>query len=381
MFNQRLKRVNYLYNVAVLFILFVLGGVSAAAAAPVAAIGAVATGSILNCVKMPGFAFMAVQVEIWENHIEEAIFKDNAFIRFSFNADEYVNGRAVHIPQSGGAGNVVKNRAFTQGGATVRKRTDTDVLYLIDEFTTDPVLISNAETVELSYDKRESVLGEDKNQLSQTIAEEMLYNWTHDQNTGAVLPATSIIKTTGPIVQATAPGATGYRFSASLSDQQRAATFLRTQNRWFEGQMYALYSANLHAQTYPADSIVTATYMQSATEEERRNGLLGKSNGFGIMQRSNVFTIAADGTIKAPGAAPEATDCEGVLFWYKDAVETANGDMKMFDQYGNPVYYGDLFSFLKRVGGRARRADWRGMVLLVQGQPTQAQIDAYLAAQ
>ena len=376
MFNLKLKRLNYLYNVAVLFIVFALCGLSPVCAALAAAPCALATGSILNTVKSHGMAVMAVQVEIWERDIEEAIFKDNTFIAFAFRADEFVNGRAVHIPQSGGAGGVSKNRAFVSGGASVRKRTDTDVLYLIDEFTTDPVVITNADTVELSYDKRQSVLGEDLNNLTQNIAEEMLYNWLHDQNAGTALPAGSIIKTTGPIVKATAPGATGYRFAASIDDLQAAQTFLINQNRWFEGQMASLMPANMRAQTFPAGSLIAATYAQNLTEDERRQGVVGVSQGFNIMTRSTVVIVGADGTIKAPGAAAEATDCQATLCWYKLAVETAKGDVKMFDQYGNPVYYGDVFSFLARMGGRPRRAGYEGIVLLVQGQPTSDQITA-----
>lgn len=40
----------------------------------------------------------------------------------------------------------------------------------LDEYTTDPVLIPNADTVELSYDKRESVLRQDKLKLQDDVA-------------------------------------------------------------------------------------------------------------------------------------------------------------------------------------------------------------------
>jgi hypothetical protein len=365
MFNSKLKLANYTFNVLVLFLAFTFFGVAPLFAAPAALAGGVITGTLLSYVPMSGaLTYMAVQKEIWQNDIEEQIFRDNAFVRFSFKADEFVNGRAVHIPQSGGSGGVVKNRA--QLPANVRKRTDTDVIYLIDEYTVDPVLIPNADTVELSYDKRNSVLEEDKNKLSQTIAEEMLYNWLHDQTTGNPLPATSIIKTTGAAIAATAPGATGFRKAATITDLQRASTFLRNQNRWIDGKMVSLQPANLHAQIFPADSLTTATYMASATEEERRNGLIMKAQGFGIMSRSLVVIVSAAGVIKAPGAASEAGDCEAILCWYTLAVETAYGTVKMFDQIGAPEYYGDLYSFLCRMGGRARRANFAGIVLLVQ---------------
>jgi hypothetical protein len=391
MFNIKLKPANYLYNVLALALLFSIIGVPLALITPLAFIVGLVSGTVLGFVQKSFSHFsimMAVQKEIWEADIEEEIFKDNSFLRFSFKADEYVNGRAVHIPQSGGSGNVSKNR--TNLPANVRKRTDTDVIYLIDEYTTDPVLIPNADTVELTYDKRASVLGEDKQKLVQTVAEEALYNWLNDLSTGVAvpLPATSIIYTTGKvagssianIVPASAPGATGYRFGASLTDLQAAATFLRKQNRWIEGQMYSLQPSMLNAQMFPADNLTTATYMQAATEEERRKGILMKAQGFGIMQRSTVVYVSAAGVIRAPGDPGDVGDSEAILCWYTQAVELAYGETKMFEQIGAPAYYGDLYSFLVRMGGRPRRADFFGICLLVQGTPTAAQITAWEAA-
>lgn len=379
MFNIKFKATNYLYNVLVLTLILALFGIQPVAALPFAAAGGLISGAVLGYAQKSFSHFslmMAVQKEIWENDIEEQIFKDNSFVRLSFRADDFVNGRAVHIPQSGGSGNVSKNRGTLP--ANVRKRTDADVIYIIDEYTTDPVLITNADTVELSYDKRNSVLGEDKNKLSQTVAEEMLYNWLNDFTTGTAvpLPATNFVYTTGKIVPATAPGATGYRFSASINDLQSASTLLRSQNRWFEGQMNSLASSNMQAQMFPADSLTTATYMQSATEEERRKGFLMKAQGFGIMQRSTVVIVSAAGVIQPPGAATAVGDCEAILCWYTLAVETAYGTTKMFEQIGAPEYYGDLYSFLVRMGGRPRRADFLGLCLIVQGQPTSGQITA-----
>jgi hypothetical protein len=369
MFNIKFKPANYLFNVLVLFLIFAVCGMSPSYAAPAAIVGGLVSGTILMAFKTalkPGLMLMAVQKEIWENDIMEQIFKDNSFVRLSFRADDYVNGRAVHIPQSGGSGNVSTNRSALP--ATVRKRTDTDVIYIIDEYTTDPVLIPNADTVELSYDKRNSVLGEDKNKLSQTVAEEMLYNWLHDFTTGTAVPMpnTNYVYTSGAAVAATAPGSTGTRKAASITDLQAASTLLRQQNRWFEGQMNALMPASMQAQMFPADSLTTATYMQSATEEERRKGLIMRAQGFGIMQRSTVVVLDNTGAVKAPGAASAVGDCEAILCWYTLAVETAYGTTKMFEQVGAPEYYGDLYSFLVRMGGRARRSDFLGIVLIVQ---------------
>jgi len=318
---------------------------------------------------LKGLAIMAIQVEIWQNHIEEEIFKDNTFLRYSKNADEYVlEGKVVHIPQSGGSGNVVKNRSSLP--ATVRKRTDTDVIYLLDEFTTDPVLIPNADLAELSYDKRNSVLGEDRDNLIQSVAEETLMNWIQSPAYGtysaSTIPASRILLTTGSNVAATAPSATGTRKAATLNDLQRMKTKFMQENRWKEGKMYCMLTPSMLQELFPADSVITATYMQSVTEQERREGVMMKAQGWKIMSRSSVYRIDADDEILSPGEAGSTTDDEASLFWYESAVEYGFGGVVAYQDPGNPLYYGDVYSFLVRSGGRAVRADYLGIALLRQ---------------
>lgn len=47
-------------------------------------------------------------------------------------------------------------------------------------------------------------------------------------------------------------------------------------------------------------------------------------------------------------------------------VEAAIGQIKMFDDVNNPLYYGDIYSALVRAGGRARWSDGKGIVPIVQ---------------
>ena len=60
------------------------------------------------------------------------------------------------------------------------------------------------------------------------------------------------------------------------------------------------------------------------------------------------------------------TACAVGLFWSDIAVSRALGDTKMFDDMGNPTYYGDIYSFLVRCGGRARRNDGKGVLGIIQ---------------
>jgi len=360
--NLKLKPGNLLFNilmaVVVLTALFGASPEVLAAAVPVA----FTSGTVIYLFSQSKTLalFAGIQREIWEKDIEEAIFKDNTFITKRKDvSSEVLGGKVVYIPQSGGPGNVVKNRAVKP--ATVREREDTTVLYEIAEYTSDPLYIPHADTVELSYDKRDSAIKEDKLNLQQEVAEGILYDWTKNVN------AARVLRTTGADVVATLGGATGNRKAASLMDLQRARTFLANENRFFNTGMNALVPSNLLAQMFPADNIVTATAMGTVTETERRNGIMYKQQGFDIMERSSVLIVDAAGNLKAPGAVVEATDSEAILLWWGQAVERAMGDIKFFEKLGDPQMYGDIYSFLVRMGGRARRSGNEGIVVLASG--------------
>lgn len=141
---------------------------------------------------------------------------------------------------------------------------------------------------------------------------------------------------------------------------------MRGQKAWQEGQMYALLPANALLDLFPADSPVTATYMQSVTEQERREGVIYKVQGFNILVRSSVFTMTTSKEFKAFGAVVDNTDSEAGIFWNKNMVEKAYGDIETFDRERDPQYYGDIYSFLVRMGGRAKRKDFEGVAVLKQ---------------
>lgn len=361
---------NFMFNLLVVLFVAALFTPITPTVAVVSSVVAFATGTALSFVKNVGFA-MAIQVEIWQNHIEEELFKDNEFLRRSHKADgNVINGKVVHIPQSGGSGNVVKNRSALPAG--IRKRTDTDVVYVLDEYTTDPVLIPNADKHELSYDKRASVLGEDMDTLKEHVAEENIYNWlTSTAITGyaaSALPSASVLETSGDATAATAPAATGNRKKMTKTDLQKAKTFLKKQKRWVNGKMCVLITPDMEADLFPADDLITTTAMASVTEEERRLGVMYKTQGFDIYVRNTVVRLNNAGTILTPEAVGNTTDDEAALCWYEEAVEFGMGSIAAFENIGDPTMYGDVYSFLVRNGGRARRVGYEGICLIKQAK-------------
>ena len=300
---------------------------------------------------------MAIQVELWESNIVGNLFKNNEFLNYCYIADEYViGGKLVHIPQAGNPASVKRNR--TSFPATVTLRQDVDVTYALDEFTTDPHDIPNADTIELSYDKISSVLQEDQANLNEIIANWMLFKW-------AQVGENRFLRTTGGSIDAHLPGATGSR-KKFVVDELKRANKMMNKDGVPKVDRYALFSADMY------DQLITDTqftqYRDSIRDLNLPEGVITRLHGFWIMDRATVLvaTNTDAPVIKTPDAGSATTDNDVVLCWQKQSVERAMGQTKAFEQKGNPTMFGDVYSFLQRMGGRVRRNDEKGVVLIIQ---------------
>ena len=351
-FKLKIKWANLCFNLMMAGIIALVTGFNPVLCFGGSLVAGVALGYVNNTAEH--LAFMAIQKEIWEADIVGNLYKNNEFLTYAFNADQYVlQGKVVHIPNAGTAPDVSKNRSSVP--ATVSDRTDVDITYNLDEYTSDPIRIPNADTVELSYDKRQSVTSEAQSKLREVVAENMLVNWA---------PASAaVIKTTGDATAATAPSATGNRKLFALANLKSAMTQLNKDGLPQEGR-YSLFSANMYDQLIEA---MTATqYRDFSAAFDPKTGILGKLYGFNILMRSTVLVYDNSYAVKAVGAAGATTDNEAVLCWQMNSVERALGDVTFFEDIANPLYYGDIYSFLIRMGGRIRRNDKKGVLVIAQ---------------
>lgn len=303
-----------------------------------------------------------VEVEFWVNYIIERLWKDNKFLQCCYKDDQYViGGKIVHIPQPGSKPSVVKGRN-TFPAATVR-RTDSDILYALEEYSTDPTHIQDAEKLEVSYSKIDSVLGDHAGVLNETVAEDMIIKWL------SLIPGASVIETTGANTDATSPGQTGQRKAFVHEQLLTARTRLNLQN--VPGtERYSLLEENMMDQL--ARSLSNSQYKDFSQYYDAKTGVIGQLYGFNIMTRSSVAMSAAalNGSsqlvVNALGAATAATDQVTSFCWQKNAVTRALGEVKFFERTNDPLFYGDVYSASLRMGGRRRRADNAGIVVIRQ---------------
>jgi hypothetical protein len=310
-------------------------------------------------VPMPKGVLNGVILEVWANYIIERFWKDNPFLKNAYDDSDYVlRGRIVHIPQIGSKAVVVKNRAVFP--AVAIRRTDTEVLYSLDEYTTDPTHIPNIDAIHLSYSKQDSVLGDQMLVLNETVADDTLIKWAGN--------STVFHTTGGPLAGTVAPitGQVGNRFGFSHKDLQKLMIAFNVANVP-KVDRYVMIDDNMYEFFY--DSLSETNAKDFSRYADAANGVIGKLHSFSIMTRSSIVAATSADAVKALGSALGATDSLCSMAWQKNTIAFAIGDKNLYQDINSPLYYGDVHSALMMAGGRVRRADGLGVSLIVQGTP------------
>ena len=300
---------------------------------------------------------MALNISIWQTTLVENFYPDNSFSSKSVDDSAYVKAKKVIIPNAGAPSKVRKNR--TVKPATVNQRTDHDLEYEIDELTTDPIYIPNIDTVELSYDKRTSIISNDREELQNSAEENILERW------GLGVLSKNVLFTTGTTERDahTSETATGKRKCITKADLLKIMTRMDADNVPKEGR-HILLDAYMYADLLENLSESDKWMFQNSADVQR--GIVGKLWGLNVMTRSQVLRVKTDKSLLSWDQEAVAGEMAAALAWHDKSVSRAMGEVKMFDSTNNPMYYGDIYSFLLRTGGSVRRYDKKGVYLLAE---------------
>ena len=310
---------------------------------------------------------MALNQEIWQQYIMEQLYKDNEFLNYaaSVSSDNIVNGKYVHIPNAGAKPGAQKNRVTVP--ASISKRTDVDVIYALDEFTSDPTYIENVEKVELSYDKINSALVSHVNSLKETLADSMIYNWLL-KNTAAA-PTTAVAWASGECVAMTGTNANNGPTGASRKTMNaaalRSARLIMNKANVSKENRFALLTSTMYDELILELSTSSVANIELLKAADLPKGVLLRLYGFNIIERSSVALFSSL-SVQAPGTTETSGMMYGGFCWQQDMIEKAVGEVKMFENQNDPVLYGDVYSALVRAGGRARYSGATGVVPIIQ---------------
>ncbi len=297
---------------------------------------------------------MALQTQIWINSIVELLFADNTFAARSIDHSAFVTDKTVHVPNAGSAPSVVKNRSVFP--ATAAQREDYDLTYDINEYSTDPVHIQDAERVELSYNKRESVLKQMKSALADKAHIDLALSW--------VPSGYAKVGTSGAAAPAHMPSSTGNRQAMTKADVLAVKNLFDLDDIPQTGRCMLL-DAVMYNQLVASLSESEANAFNASVNAQR--GILGRLYGFDFYMRSSVFRVAANGASMASSAS--ATTSAAGLAWQEDCVSRAMGNHELFENNKDALCYGDVMSALVRAGGSYIRNDKKGVAVIYQVTP------------
>jgi len=307
---------------------------------------------------------MALIKEIWVQDVQEALNRNADFLPYSVDHSAYIAFGTVHVPQSGSNPTVVKNPATFP--LAISERTDTDRTYALNQFALEPTLISNLDELQISYDKRQSGLGQQITTLTQRIGDEVAISWSA---TGAA----NIVGTTGSAVATSlAPGATGTRKAVTLADIASLASKLDKDNVPRQNRKL-LMSTDMFWELFQISDVIRASYNGFQNQPNvLANGIVAMLYGFEIMMRPVVSVYANSATSpKAFGAATATTDNLACIAFHSTTVARALGSMTpLYDSgsngNGKPEYLGSIFNMEVMLGSAILRADMKGVAALVQ---------------
>jgi hypothetical protein len=274
---------------------------------------------------------MALNKEVWVTDIRETLELGADFLKRMTDLSEFVQNGTIHLPQSGAATAIYKN--VSSFPIAVAQRTDTDLTIAVDQYSTQAFNVSNIESFQLSYAKRDSVMGQHVRKLTEFIGDSVLQS---------ILPTDTarIVTTSGTV---------------KYSDIVKIAAIMDKDN-----VSKANRSLELPTDMYYEllqDENVLKQYISGFSGSTVASGQFVTLAGINIYQRPTVATVS------------------GVLAgvaYQKDSVGAAVSNIDVFtdsgDGNGNPLYGGGtLMSACVWLGAGKLRADNKGIVALVQG--------------
>lgn len=316
-----------------------------------------------------GFAYMSLLTEVWSQDIMENLYQNNAFLKRATDHSMWVNNITVHVPQAAAGLGVEQNR--TVFPAPVGSRTDTELTYNLNQYTSNPILLQNIEELQISYDKRKSILSNMMSELNNVIALQTLYAWS-------VAGASRIVQTSGSTSTLNLPHstATGSRKMTTIADLTKVKAILDADNVPSEGRILLIPSYMYNTDILNISGINQAYGFGSPVLPE---GVVSRLMGFDIMIRPDVLCFDNTGTpvIKAINGdgtltSPATTDQGAAIAYHPAFVAKALGSINSYydggsNGTGKPEYYGSLFSAEVMHGASKLYTSGKGIVQLVQG--------------
>ncbi len=300
---------------------------------------------------------MGLIPQIWADRLFSKPFPTNTFLVRSVDYSAFAVADQVHLPNAGSDPSVSKNRSTLP--ATASQRTDTLQSFSLASFSSDPIIVKNADKIQLSYDKLASVTDRTRGKIIKEVSEDILASWIGGKKVD--------VATTGSSVAAHTPLATGNRKAFCAADVSSIMVIFDAADIPQTGRCM-LIDAQMKKQLL--DDLSEKESQMFLASANLQTGVIGNLFGFDIYVRSRVGVATAAGVNKAWSTEGAATDVATGIAWHEDYVCRAQGDTNIFLKEDDPAYYGDIISGETFAGGSKTMTDGTGIVRIIQATPT-----------
>lgn len=281
--------------------------------------------------------------EIWLSRLEaNEWFADNPFMQDAVNLDAFVDNDVINFGKQGAfTAGVQKNPSYPLAAPV--QRTDAPGTMALDEYATNPIVVTDAEQVELAYDKLDSYVRQAQQHLEERIAAEALWQ----------LGATGNSANT-PIIDVAATNAvhpTDSRKILTEKDVAKLAELWDNLNYPQAGRVLVINPNTFWSLVNNSTSLMNQYIINDP--KGVINGTVLQIHGFQILKRTGTpyYDNAAVGsTVKiAYGTAPGVNDLPAAVAYIRNLTfGRAMGSISMYENANDPLWQGTIMSFRKR---------------------------------
>lgn len=315
---------------------------------------------------------MAFFKEVWAKDIKGNLFADNTFLTaLKDRTSEVMGGKTLNITQASAPPDIETGDSISYPLSVV-ERQDEILAFPLRAFSSPVIRVTSLTEKQLLPSYRESVLSETRQQMADKVANYAFFKMSVSSSasanikqdgtagTGQVAPYTFL--TSGATAPSSIHESGQDRKSITFGDFRVAALRMNRQNIPQAGR-YAIITADQAYQLFGDDMLkYRDPYNLNYTENTAP-----KIHGFSVIIRSSVAVCATNGTLKDMSlktASIAATDDSVAIFFQKDSVYKAIGEINPFFQLQDPLYQSDTFSFNQYIGIGRERKDSKGLILL-----------------
>ncbi len=293
---------------------------------------------------------------------------------FCKNDTEFVNNDKVNLPHAGLAPTVEENRSTSINPASISKRTDAVTQYDLAELSSTPTWLQYSEELIVNYNKRESILAEHRDALKKAMAEKILYKWARGGDTESTSDWTNKptkVLTLGTARDVSLPqvgsvAASGTRKAVLFSDILKVIIALNNADVPADGRVAVIpasfFGDILNISEFKSSDYVNVKPLPGAPLTFSWLGMSWFVRSFVTRWDKTTSPYGLDD----PKDDTVATDCAGGLFYHKDFVRAAKGDVKAFLNLDMANMWGSQMSALVRYGAIGARKNSAGIVNLIE---------------